>query len=357
MSKFNPMSPANLPQPEPVPEEMEISVRQLWDAAVGKVFKLVSKDYGTRNVTYTQVKGVRDAKPAGSGAFEIEVLCVEVMARTLSSKRTQSNICKEGVLREEANTDLIPESFGVECPLAEFERITNAILAYTNSYLDWVMQPDPEQQTDIPAAIDFPHLMLTDMEASLVRNSPFLSKNTYFITGNSIVAAQVSIQQELQRAQRGILLTDAVDANYVARKNEAIASLQAKLKDAAQEMETGRILASVEKQQRENELVERRRPGFASLQLDSLTLALLGKPSTTTVRWANANPSEDGVVFCLGGHCAPLDFVRWAHISGRALTEDALVKLKLQDFFKGWKQAYTGPNAEGYYPMLKPATN
>src|SRR5688500_14433784 len=115
----------------PAHEETEVSGRQLWEAAVGQVFKLAFRSQGSRNVTYTQVKAVRDAAPAGSGAFEIELLCVEVTARTLSSKRTQSNICKEGVLRQEADTELVPESFGVDCPLAEFEKITNAILAYT----------------------------------------------------------------------------------------------------------------------------------------------------------------------------------------------------------------------------------
>ena len=105
MPKVNPMSPAHLHEVEPTEE---ISGRQLWDAAVGKVFKLASRNSGARNVTYTQVKAVRDAAPAGSGAFEIEVLCVEITARTLSSKRMQSNICKEGVLRQEGTPGCCP---------------------------------------------------------------------------------------------------------------------------------------------------------------------------------------------------------------------------------------------------------
>jgi hypothetical protein len=354
MPNIDPMSPANAPEVEPVMEE--ISGRQLWDAAVGRVFKLASKNDGVRTVTYTQVKAVRDAKAAGAGVFDIEVCCVEITGRTISSKRTYSNICKEGVLQQEAHTALMPESFGTECPVAEFEKVTGAILAYTNTYLDWVMQANPEEQTDINVAIDVPHLRLTDMEASLVRNSPFLGKNLYFLTANSIAAAQASIQQELNRAMRGVLLADRVDAVYVAQKNEAIASLQTKLKGAAQEMETQRILASVEIQKRENQVVERRRPAFAALQIDSLTLALLGKPSTTTVRWVAANPSEDSAVFCVAGQCAPLDFVRWAHVSGSAVPEATGAARKLKDYFKGFQEAYTGPDRDGIYPLLKPAT-
>ena len=349
------MSPARAPRAMPVQEETEVSGRQLWEAAVGQVFKLAFRSHGSRNVTYTQVKAVRDAEPAGSGAFEIEVLCVEVTARTLTSKRSHSNICKAGVLRQDADTELVPESFGVECPLEEFEKITSGILAYTNSYLDSVMQ-DPEDETGIPPAIDLPHLTLTDMEASLLLNSPFLSKNSYFLTANSIVAGLVAIEQELRRSQQDAQHGDAVDPIYVAQRNEAIASLQLQLKGATQEMEALRILATVETQQRDNQLLERRRPAFASLQLDSVTLALLGKPSATSMRWMAANPSEEGPVFCLAGQFAPLDFVRWAHVSGRVMAEGATSGLKLTDFFKGWNQSYTGPNADGFYPLLKPAT-
>ena len=46
-------------------------------------------------------------------------------------------------------------------------------------------------------------MTLTDMEATLVRHSPFLAKNVYFLTANSVAAAQASIQQELTRALRG----------------------------------------------------------------------------------------------------------------------------------------------------------
>ncbi|MDI1247421.1 MAG: hypothetical protein PSV13_00935, partial [Lacunisphaera sp.] len=167
----------------PIPSEAdmtaEVSVRSLWSAAVGKVFKLTSKPYGARNVTYTQMKSVRDAGDAGD--FEIEVLCVEIIARVLDGKRTHSNICKEGVLHQTADSVLRPESFGLECPLAEFEKVTGAILAYTNTYLEWVMQDAPEEQTEIGIPVDLPHLRLTDMEASLVRNSPFLAKDVYFL--------------------------------------------------------------------------------------------------------------------------------------------------------------------------------
>jgi hypothetical protein len=282
---------------------------------------------------------------------------VEVTARTINGKRTQSSICKEGALREEATTDLVPESFGDECPVTEFEKLTSGIMAYTNSYLDWAMQADPEEQTDIATPVDLPHMTLSDMEATLVRHSPFLAKNVYFLTANSVAAAQASIQQELTRALRGMLLVDAVDALYVAQKNEALLSLQDKLKVAAQEMEERRILASVETQKRENQLVERRRPGFASLQIDSLTLALLGKPAATALRWMSANPSEEGPVFCVAGQSAPLEFVRWAHISGRAVPEATTAGRKVVEFFQGMSQTYTGPDRDGIYPLLKPSTD
>ena len=353
MPKITPMSPAHAPEVEPALEEI-LSGRQLWDAAVGKVFKLASKNYGVRTVTYTHVKAVRDSETAG--IFEIEVLCAEITARTLSAKRTHSNICKEGVLQQDAATELLPESFGIECPLKEFEKVTGAIVAYTNSYLDWVMQADPEEQTEIDVPIDVAHLRLTDMEASLVRNSPFLAGNLYFMTANSIAAAQVSIEQELKRALRGMLLTDAVDANYVKQKNEAITSLQMKLKAATQEAEARRILASVAAQKRDPVAGTRRPPGFAALQLDSLTLALLGKPAVTAVRWVVANPSEEGPVLYLSGECAPLDFVRWAHVSGSLVPEEAGARRKLKDYFTGLNHAYTGPDRDGIYPLLKPAT-
>src|SRR6478609_3024575 len=351
MPNIRNMSPAHAPEVD-VPAEV-ISGRRLWAAAVGRVFKLATRNYGVRTVTYTQVKAVRSA--AAAGVFEIEVFCAEITGRTLSSKRMYSNICKEGVLQQDAATELQPESFGTECPQAEFQKVITAITAYTNSYLDWVMQASPEEQTDITVPIDVPHLTLTDVEASLVRNSPFLAKSLYFLTENSIAAAQASIQQELKRASRGTLLTDVVDANYVAQKNAATASLQLKLKAAEEEMETKRIMASVETQQREHKLVERRRPGFVALQLDSLTLALLGRSSATTLRWVSANPSEEGPVFSMGADCAALEFMRWAHVSGSTVPAAEAAGRKLRDFFRGLNQSYTGPDRDGVYPVLKPA--
>src|SRR6478736_1021894 len=116
------MRPAVQPELE-VTEEM--SLRERWDAAVGKVFKLVHKEYGLRLVTFTQINAIRDADTAG--AFDIEVLCVEISARVLSGKRAHGNICKEGVLRQEADGELLPESFGMECSPAEFAKVTSAI--------------------------------------------------------------------------------------------------------------------------------------------------------------------------------------------------------------------------------------
>ncbi len=315
----------------------EIPVRELWHQAVGKVFKISAKIYGMSTVNYTQVKAVKDT--GTDGRFEIEVLCVEITARVLSGKRTHSNICKEGVLPQEAGSELLPGSFGDECSVAEFEKVTGAILAYTNTYLDWVIQAAPEEKTDIEVPIDAPHLKLTDMEASLVRNSPFLIKDVYFLTPNSIRAALVSIQHELSRASRNMHLGDAADAEYVERKNEASASLHAKLKRAQ------KSAVAVQKD-----------AALAALELDSLALALLGKPSIITVSWATANPSEEGAVYSLGSQCTPLDFVRWAHVSGRLVPDEDAANRNLREYFRGYNDTYTGPGKDGVYPLLKPAT-
>jgi hypothetical protein len=318
-------------------QEEENSVRSYWQAAVGKVFKLASKPYGIRKVTYTQVKAVKATGPDGD--FEIEVLCVEIVARVLDGKRTHSNICKEGVMRQAADSDLLPDSYGEECPLSEFEKVIGAILAYTNTYLEWVMQEAPEEKTEIGTSVDLPHLVLTDMEASLVRNSPFLVKDRYIITPNSIRAAAASIQQEMSRASRSMLLADAVDPIYIAQKNEAADTLRSKLHEAQ------RAAAAVRKD-----------TALATLQLDSLFLALLGKPSATTINWATANPSEDGAVYRLGLTCAPLDFVRWAHASGRMVSDEMAAGKELKAYFTGWNHSYTGPDADGIFPLLRPAT-
>jgi hypothetical protein len=330
----------SLPMPVSLPADrtVEVTVHGLWQAAVGKVFKIASKAYGVRNVTYTQVKSVRET--GAGGDFEIEVLCVEIIVRVLDGKRTHSNICKEGVLHQAADSELLPGSFGVECPLSEFEKVTGAILAYTNTYLDWVMQDAPEEKTEIGMPVDLPHLRLTDMEASLVRNSPFLVRDLYFLTPNSIQAATTSIQQEMHRASRNVRLADVVDPVYVARKNEAVASLQAKLTEAQ------RMAAAVRKD-----------TAWAALQLDSLFLALLGKPSATSISWATANPSEDGAVYRLGLVCAPLDFVRWAHVSGRLVPQEGAAGKVLKAYFQGWNHGYTGPDQDGIYPLLRPATD
>lgn len=329
--------PMPMVRPETNPDE-NVPVRSVWQEAVGKVFKLVSKPYGIRNVTYVQVKSVR---PVGfAGDFEVEVLCVEIIARVLDGKRTHSNICKEGVMHHLADSALLPASFGVECPLPEFEKVTGAILAYTNTYLEWVMQEAPEEQTEVGIPADLPHLSLTDMEASLVRNSPFLAKDLYFVSRNSIRAAVVSMRQELQRASRSMLLVDAVDPVYIARKNEATASLRAKLSSAQREV-----------------TAKRKDTNRKLLQLDSLCLALLGQPSTTTVKWLKANPSEEGPVYCIGLVCSALEFVRWAHASGRQVPAEMAARKELRAFFNGWNGAYTGPDRDGVYPLMKPATD
>ena len=94
----------------------------------------------------------------------------------------------------------------------------------------------------------------------------------------------------------------------------------------------------------------------SGLQLNSLCLALLGQPSATSLCWGTANPRENGAVYRLGLACAPLDFVRWAHVSGRLVPAEATAGKELKDYFTGWNHNYTGPDAAGIYPLLKPAT-
>jgi hypothetical protein len=315
-----------------------VAMIQLWRPAVGRVFKLVSKAYGVRQVTYTQVKAVRE--PASHGSFDIEVRCVEIIARVIEGKRTHSNISKEGILRQEPDTWLPPESFGAECALAEFEKVTEAILAYTNTYLEWVVQDAPEEKAGTGLPVDTPHLLLTAMEASLVRHSPFLAGDLYFLSPNAIEAALVSIRTEMARASRNIHLTDAVDPVYVEEKNEAAAMLRIKLVKARQTLAATSSPLKVE----------------AALQLDSLCLALLGRPSSTAISWVTANPSEEGVVASLGRHRHPLDFVRWANVSGRLVADEQAAGRNLRDYFRGWNNSYTGPDKDGIYPLLRLAT-
>lgn len=358
---------------DPIPTDpeahAEVSVRLLWQEAVGKVFKLTHKVYGVRTVTYTQVKSVKDV--GLNGDFHIEVVCAEIMARVLTSKRTHSAICKEGVLRETAQSELYPESFGVECPAGEYEKVTDAILAHANTYLDWVMQEAPEENTEIEIPIDLPHIKLTDMEASLVRNSPFLIKDLYFLTANSVQAGFASIQQELQRASRNMRLTDAVDPVYVKQKNDAVVSLREKLKTASLEPPP-RKEAKPEPQPNPMSMLhsappasvtpakdaaQGRRSVVSALEIDSIMLALLGKPSATRLSWERPNPSEECVFYHIGQEGGLLEFVRWAHVSGRILTAPETASRKLQQYFKGFNDAYTGPDKDGIYPLMKPPAN
>ncbi|AOS43133.1 hypothetical protein Verru16b_00174 [Lacunisphaera limnophila] len=314
-------------------------VLPLWREAVGRVFKLVTKPYGERQVTYTLVRSVREPGPDGS--FDIDVSCVDIIARVTEGKRTYSNISKEGMLHQEADGWLPPESFGVECPRAEFDKVTEAILAYTNTYLEWVIQDLPEERTASRMPVDVVHLRLSAMEASLVRHSPFLAGDLYFLTPNAIEAGLASIRQEMACAGRSVHLVDAVDPVYVEEKNQAATLLRTKLERARTEATQAVRLVNVE----------------SGLRIDSLCLALLGRPSATMLNWITANPSEEGVVAGLGLNLSPLEFVRWAHVSGRQVPAAAAAGRNLRDYFRGWNHSYTGPDADGIYPLLKPATD
>jgi len=345
-----------LPIDPEAPEDF--SLRRVWLGAIGRVFKLTSKAYGVRTVTYTQVKAVKDT--GRPDVFDIEVLCAEIVARVLDGKRAHSNICKQGVIRHEAGSDLHPASFGQECELAEFEKVTNAILAYTNTYLDWVMHEDPEDRLELEVTIDLPHLALTDMEASLLRNSPFLVKNVYFLTANSVQAAFESIKLELLRASRHMRLTDAVDPVYVEQKNRAVASLHRKLNRVSLDPYLRRpgsnpATPSESARSASPAPAEGSAAEWSAVKIDSLSLALLGKPSATLLAWQRLNPSQEGAVYTLGEEHGLLQFVRWAHAANRKLTEAETAKKSLPAYFTGMNQSYTGPDKDGIYPVLKPA--
>jgi hypothetical protein len=368
-------------EPEPTAPELDKAplLVDLWKEAVGKVFKLVSKSYGLRTVTYTYVKAVKEGLPLGE--FDIEVLCAELSARVLTSKRAHSSMCKEGSIHQNARSVLTPGSFGDECDLGEFDKIAGAILAHATTNLDWAIQSDPEDKLEIEVPIDLPHLKLTSMEASLVRNSPFLIKDLYFLTANSVQAAFESINQDLHRASRNTRLADAVDPVYVSQKNEAVISLRKKLSSAPQEtnlqknrpqsadacdplslMQTAPAFqlrdsgphSAGSSGPKKVAATGGGRTGLALVAMDSIALALLGRAAAASLSWERQNPSQEGAVFRLGEECGLLKFVRWAHVSGRAVPEQEAAGKKIRGFFAGPDNSYSGPDRDGIYPLLKP---
>lgn len=351
----------------------------LWKESVGKVFKLTSKSYGARTVTYTRIKAVKET--ATSTDFEIEVACAEIIARVSNSKRGHSSICKDGIIQQNEESIITPSSFGEECRVLEFEKISGSILAHATMNLDLVMQSHPEEDRAIAVPIDLPHLKLTDMEASLVRNSPFLVRDIYLLSTNSRLAALESINQELIRSSRNSRLTDASDSVYVEQKNSAVISLRKKINDAPLEISSQRstiapTLTSVpappqprretapmedetnyngtDTPEPKNSVPNGRRPGLSLLEKDSLALALLGKVSAANLSWEVQNPSKEGAVYRIGKVCGLLVFVRWAHLTGRAVSEKESAGKNVRTYFTGPDAIYAGPEKDGIYPILKP---
>lgn len=352
----------------------------LWTESVGKIFKLTSKSYGVRTVTYTQIKTVKAS--GDSGDFGVEVFCAEITARILPSKRAHSSGCKEGVIHLNEESILTPGSFGEECDAAEFEEISNAILAQTTTTLDRVMPHDPEGDKKIETPIDFPHVKLTDMEASLVRNSPFLIGNAYLLSANSRKAAIESVNQELLRASRNTRLADAVDPIYVAQKTAAIASLRQKLSgsspktngqahsnppaeapaptapqsarepSAAPMHEPARAPAG---QESSRNAPHGSRLFFTLIEKkNSIALALRGQASAASLSWVTYNPGKEGAVFRLGKEYGPLEFVQWAHVSGRAVSDQETARKNPSAFFNGPDASYSGPDQDGIHPVFVP---
>jgi hypothetical protein len=366
----------------PTPTTPEIYEEQtrldLWKESVGRVFKLTTKSYGIRTVVYTQVKAVTETEVPGD--FDVQVACAEIIARVLSSKRAHSSVCKEGTIHHTADSVLLPDGFGEECPAAEFENITTAILAHATGCLDRVMIPDPEEKSAIDIPIDLPHLKLTEMEASLVQDSPFLIKDLYFLTANSVHAAFESINQDLHRASRNNRLTDTADPVYLEQKNEAVSTLREKLRNASLEP-TGQRNRTQPAEVCDPIALMQTTPAFpmhangshvangndakpspatgkrsdlALVEIDSIALALLGKPAATQISWQIQNPSTEGAVYRVGQKCGLLEFVRWAHVSGRLATAQESAGKKIRSYFGGYEGTYTGPDKTGVYPVLKP---
>ena len=94
-------------------------------------------------------------------------------------------------------------------------------------------------------------------------------------------------------------------------------------------------------------------PTLSAEKRDSITLALLGKPSAAILFWERLNPSSEGAVFRLGKDCGLLAFIGWAHVSGRAVTEQEIAGKKVRNFFNGVEGGYTGPDKQGVYPAFK----
>ena len=359
----------------------EISTLILWTESVGKVFKLITKSYGIRNVTYTQIKAVKEAETPGQ--FDIEVSCAEFTARVLDGKRAHSSGCKEGVIHQDEESILTPSSFGEECQLEEFDTVSAAILVHATMNLDLVMQHDPGEKTAIEAPLDLPHLKVTEMEASLLRNSPFLLRDVYLLSANSLRAAFESINQELMRASRNSRLTDSSDPIYVTQKDDAVTSLRNKLTAALQEITKGQTsairpaeacprAAPIQKKEMPASLLHEvignesvpeepkpavstgRRLGLTLLEKkNNIALALQGKASAASLSWEIQNPSKQGAVFRIGKECGLLEFVRWAHVSGRTVSEQESAGKKISAYFKGPDASYHGPDQAGVYPLLK----
>lgn len=353
------------------------SPRQLWHDAVGRVFKLVAKSYGERTVTYTHVKAVRESPL--SDDFEIDVCCVEITARVLDSKRAHSSMCKEGTINQDRDSIITPRNFGDECPPEEYERVAESVLTHVTATLDSVTQSPDDGSAGIDIPLDLPHLKLTDMEVSLLRKSPFLVGNVYLLSVNSRKAALESINQELLRAARSSRLTDACDPVYVAAKSEAVTSLRNKLSGATIEKNGHRtatpLAASVASAPpapmeppvarhpaaREPEAVESkpapvagRRLGFTPIEKKSqIALALRGKPSAANLAWERQNPSTEGAVYRIGRECGLLEFIRWTHVSGRAVSDEEVSGKTPRAFFNGPDTSYTGPDKAGIYPLFK----
>ncbi len=395
----------------------------LWKESVGKVFKLTSKSYGIRTVVYTLIKAVKETE--NPAEFYIEVCCAEITARVLDGKRAHSSACTQGIIHQDDQSILTPRSFGEECRLQEYEKIAAAILTHATSSLDLVTQRDSEEKTEIEVPIDFPHLKLTDMEASLLRHSPFLLRDVYLLSPNSRRAGLESINHDLHRAARNTRLTDTCDPIYVAQKNAAVTSLRAKLtavaaeatgpknsaapgkapgptlvlqrrdKPAPAEQKVTSVANGVEqlpqvdnrprvaaeispkaplpatqtkdpiqmpnanghtvgKQGAKSGAPADRRSELTALEKrNNISLALHAKASEAYLSWERQNPSKEGPVFRIGKESGLLEFVHWAHVSGRSVSFKEAAGKNIRAYFGGPESSYTGPDYEGIYPLLQ----
>jgi len=71
------------------------------------------------------------------------------------------------------------------------------------------------------------------------------------------------------------------------------------------------------------------------------------------IYWDTQDPRNTGAAFRTPNDSGPLEFVRWAHVSGRTVSSAETEGYHLRDFFRGPDGAYAGPDQDGIFPVLE----